>query len=216
MLFEAGHRPAPLKPVETGADPRPLDAIRLRSAAGREDLPLSIVCPVSLPDPVAPAAAAKAARVTITLSNLLACAANSAHHGSPLIVESAGGLLSPYAPGLTTADLAAALHLPLLLISRNALGTVNHTALAIAEIRRRALPLLGIVLVNTHPTPSPDQESNSSLIEDITGLSPLGILPYLPSREPPNLAAALRNNIDTQPILAALLAQPLPPPFSGK
>lgn len=203
--MEAGHRPIPHKPVETGADPQPLDAIRLRSAAGREDLPLSTVCPISLPDPVAPAAAAKAARITITLSGLLAFATNSARHGSPLIVESAGGLLSPYAPGLTTADLAAALHLPILLISRNSLGTINHTALAIAEIRRRALPLLGVVLVNTNPTPSLDQASNSSLIKDITGLSPLGIFPYLTSTEPRNLAAALRNNVDTRPILAAFI-----------
>jgi dethiobiotin synthetase len=178
-----------------------LDAIRLRAAAGRDDLALSLICPISLPDPVAPAAAASA---TINLSSLLTSARGAAQHGTHLIVESAGGLLSPYSASLTNADLATALGYPLLLISRNSLGTINHTALAIAEIRRRALPLVGTVLVNTLPTSSLDQASNFSLIEGVTGLRPLGIFPFLKSMSPHHLADAFRDNVDTRPILTAL------------
>jgi dethiobiotin synthetase len=205
LLYDCGHRPVPHKPVETGAAPLPTDAIRLRAATNRDDLPLSVVCPISFPDPIAPAAAASALGTTITLPGLLASANRAALYGTHLIVESSGGLLSPYASKLVSADLAAAMHLPLLLISRNSLGTVSHTALAAAEIRRRQLPFLGIILVNTQPIPSPDQPSNPSLIEDLTGFPPLGVLPFVDSASTSQLLAAFQKNIDLRSINAALL-----------
>jgi adenosylmethionine-8-amino-7-oxononanoate aminotransferase len=181
----------PFKPVETGADPDPQDALRLRAAALRDDLPLSLICPFAFPAPVAPAAAAALVGTSLTLAALCSAAHAAAAHGDFLLVESAGGLLAPYAPDLTSADLAAALGLPLLLVARNALGTVNHTALAVAEIRRRALPLAGIVLVNTSPEVTPDQASNAQLIASLTGVRPLCTIPHLPHATPANLAAAL-------------------------
>jgi dethiobiotin synthetase len=128
-------------------------------------------------------------------------------HGNLLLVETAGGLLSPYSATFTGADLAVDFGLPVLLIARNGLGTINHTALAIAELRRRALPLLGLILVNTSADSSPDQDTNASLIALQTGLSPMGTLPYLgPSPTPALLAAALESAVDLRPIFQALEA----------
>jgi dethiobiotin synthetase len=106
---------------------------------------------------------------------------------------------------VTSADLATALGFPVILVSRNALGTINHTALAIAEIRRRALPLAGIILVKTQPCATPDQPFNPSLIAQLTGETPLGILPYLDSPTPARLAAALEATTDLRPILGRLI-----------
>jgi dethiobiotin synthetase len=135
-------------------------------------------------------------------------AAYAASHGDFLLVETAGGVLSPYCGAFTAADLAADLGLPVLLVARNGLGPISHTALAIAELRRRALPLLGLILVNTSPALSPDQATNAALIAQQTGLTPLGTLPYVgSSREPSALAAALEAAVDLQalePLLAAL------------
>ena len=57
--------------------------------------------------------------------------------GGFLLVEGAGGLLVPYAGGETTADFAARIGLPLLVVGRTALGTINHIALTLAEAARR-------------------------------------------------------------------------------
>jgi dethiobiotin synthetase len=203
LLVGRGARPVPFKPVETGAEPLPLDATRLLSASGRDDIPLNIVCPYSYSEPVAPAAVA-AAKQALTLSVLLAHLRAAAAYGSPLVVETSGGILSPYAPQLTPADLAAALGFPVLLIARNGLGTINHTALAIAEIRRRALSLLGVVLVTTAAATTPDQRSNFSLISKATGLVPLGVLPFVEPQTPSQLAAALQANVNLLPILDSL------------
>lgn len=202
ILSSRGARPVPFKPVETGADPLPLDATRLLFASGRDDIPLNIVCPLSYSDPVA--AAAIALEQSLTLAGLQAHFRAASSYGAPLIVETAGGLLSPYSPHLTPADFAVALGLPVLLIARNGLGTINHTALAVAEIRRRELSLLGILLVTTASPPTPDQRSNHSLISDATGLEPLGVLPFLEVQTPAKIADALLTNINLRPILASL------------
>jgi adenosylmethionine-8-amino-7-oxononanoate aminotransferase len=181
----------PFKPVETGASPFPADALRLRDAAAREDIPLELICPHSFPDPVAPALAAEKAGQCLSSSALLSASRRLSSYGDYLIVESAGGLLTPYSPNLTGADLAAAFGLPVLLIARNSLGTINHTSLAIAEIRRRQLPLAGLIFVATSPHTTPDQADNARLVESLTGIRAFGVLPFLTHPTPQNLANAL-------------------------
>lgn len=199
ILASSGAKPVPFKPVETGAYPRPADAARLLAASMRKDIPLQIVCPITFPEPVSPAAASIGSPLTLT--TLLAHARQAASYGCPLVVESAGGVLSPYSPTLTSLDLATAFGFPVLLVARNGLGTINHTALAVAEIRRRSVHFLGTVLVNTDPECSPDQPSNSSLILAATGQSPLGILPFVASQTHTDLAASLSASVDLRPIL---------------
>jgi dethiobiotin synthetase len=165
---------------------------------------MDVICPFPFSAPLSPAAAALEAGVTISLPALLSAAATARTYGGPLIIESAGGLLTPYGRNLASADIAAALGLPVLLVARNSLGTINHTALALGEIRRRALPLLGTILVNTQPSGAPDHASNARQIADLTGETPLGVIPYLNTPTPGNLAAALEQAVDLGPLLAAL------------
>lgn len=204
LMAERGLRPVPFKPVETGAASGPQDATALRSAAQRDDLPIGIVCPIALQQPIAPAAAAATEGVDTSLQVLSDHFTAAASQGSVVLVESAGGLLAPYAPCLTGADLAAAFGLPVLLVARNALGTVNHTALAVAEIRRRGLPLVGIILVNVSNISSQDQPSNCFLIESSTGMRPLGVLPHVPTPTPDSLARQLETSTDLTPIWSAV------------
>jgi dethiobiotin synthetase len=200
LLAIRGFHPVPFKPVETGADPAPQDAAALLAAANRPDLPLDVVCPIPLRRPVAPAAAAVAEGVDTSLPVLSRHFAHAAAQGDVIVVESAGGLLTPYAAGVAGADLAAAFQLPLLLVARNSLGTVNHTALALAEIRRRRLPLLGLILVNTAAIPYPHDLSNAAQIADLTGIKSLGTLPFLPNPTPSLLADALQASVDLRPL----------------
>lgn len=197
-----GHRLIPFKPAETGATPDPLDAHLLHEASGAP-VGRDRVCLYPLPLPAAPQAAATHAGVTISLTAILHRARELAAAGDGLLVEPAGGLLVPYASDLTGADLAGHLGLPVLLIARAALGTVNHTALSVAELRRRRLDIAGIVLVRTRPDPEPHEETNAPLIQQLTGLMPLGTLPHLAesppsasqSPDPDRLARALEQAV---------------------
>jgi adenosylmethionine---8-amino-7-oxononanoate aminotransferase len=199
-----GLAPVPFKPVETGADPDPEDALCLRSAAGRDALPRELICPYAFPPPVAPALAAEQASTRLALADIIETARRAAVHGNFLLVESAGGVLSPYSEDLTAADIAAALGLPLLLVARNTLGTINHTALAVAELRRRHLPLVGVLLVNTTAESTPDCAHNLRFIRALTGVRVLGTLPFLSAPTPDGLAAALSANVDVDALFPTL------------
>lgn len=177
-----GGQPIPYKPVETGCTPTPEDALRLWQAA-EPPTTLAETCPFPLPLPVAPAAAAAAAGMQLDLADLVRRGRELSHRGDFLLVEGAGGLLAPYVGAETNADLAAALGLPILLVGRTALGTINHVALTVAELRRRQLPILGLVLVRTQDSSGPHESTNGPLIETLTGLRPLATVPYLSPAE---------------------------------
>jgi dethiobiotin synthetase len=195
LAHRLGLRPVPHKPVETGCQPTPDDALRLLSASHRTDLSLLDVCPVQLSLPVAPALAAEAAELTLRPAALAGVARDLAGRGNFLVVETAGGLLSPYGPRFTCADLAAALPLPIILVAPNRLGTINHACLAMAELARRHLHLAAFILVDTSPDSTPDRPHNGRLIADQTGILPLLTLPFLVQPDPDQLADALSARI---------------------
>jgi dethiobiotin synthetase len=135
-----------MKPIETGVGPQgPLDAIALAEAAAVDDPPES-VCPQRFALPAAPeVAAAREGRAVDLEAVRVAYEALAARHDF-LVVEGAGGLLVPIAPGLSMADLARELGLPLLVVARGRLGTINHTRLTLEVARARGLPLAGVVI----------------------------------------------------------------------
>jgi dethiobiotin synthetase len=173
-----GYRPIPYKPVETGCTPVPEDAFRLWQAAEPPST-LAETCPFPLPLPAAPAAAAAAVGLQLDLADLVQRGRDLSARGDFFLVEGAGGLLAPYAGTVTNADLAAALGLPILLVGRTGLGTINHVALTLAELRRRDLPVVGLVLMRTQEALGPHEATNASLIEALTGLAPQATVPFL-------------------------------------
>jgi dethiobiotin synthetase len=203
LAARAGLRLVPFKPVETGVGrDGPSDARALIAATRRFDLDLSAVCPVTFPEPVAPAAAAHHHRRPVAIPTLLAAAARLRSQGDALLVESAGGLLSPYTPRTTAADLATRMGLPLLLVARNGLGTINHTALCLAELRRRKLPVAAVLLVAT-ATPPPHDERNAPLIAALTGVRP-DVVPFLTDPTPEAVADVLAGAPSVRRLLRTL------------
>jgi dethiobiotin synthetase len=178
LAQQRGLRPVPFKPAETGCDPHPADARALWLAAG-SPVAETDVCLYSLRLPAAPAQAAAAEGITIDLQCICDHARTLAARGGLLLVEGAGGLLVPYSPGVTCLDIAARLELPLLVVARTALGTVNHTALTLREAHRSSLEVAGVILNRTTPAQAPHEPGNADLIAELTGHRPLGTLPWL-------------------------------------
>jgi dethiobiotin synthetase len=201
-----GRRPIPVKPAETGCAPDPTDAIALRQAAGAP-LTLAEVCPHQLRLPAAPAQAASAEGVLLDLDQLANHVRKVAARGDFVLVEGAGGLLVPYAGASTAADLAGALGLPLLIVARTALGTINHAALTLREARHRGLPVAAVLLNQTTREEGPHASGNAALITAVTGTPVTCQLPFVPDREradPERIADLLVSAIGT-PVLDSLL-----------
>ena len=99
-----------------------------------------------------------------------------------LIVEGAGGLFVPLNEKDTILDLIAILKIPVILVSKNYLGSINHTLLSVNALKQRGIPIAGLVF-NGEPTPSTED-----IIESMTGL------PILFRLEP--LAEISRSSIE--------------------
>jgi dethiobiotin synthetase len=202
----AGLRPIPFKPVETGCDPEPADAGALWRSA-QPPIPQSDVCLYALRLAAAPSVAAAAEGERIDLDRIVERAHALAARGDFLLVEGAGGLLVPYDDALTTVDLAARLALPLLIVARTALGTVNHTGLTLREAARNGLTVAGVIFNRTSARLGPHEPSNAALVSTLTGQNVLGTLPFLSAAaqtDPDLLADALESSV-AEDALARLL-----------
>ena len=134
------------KPVQAGLTPA-TDAGTVRELVQN---PVSHFHPerFRLQLPASPHAAAAAEGRTLRPADFALPA--TANH---LIVEGAGGLLVPLAPGFLVVDLIAQLGLDVVVVSRNYLGSINHTLLTLEALRARGLPVRGLIF-NGEPTPA--------------------------------------------------------------
>jgi len=149
-LRRAGVDVGVMKPAESGCRMGagalvPADARALLRASGARD-PLDLVNPYRFSEPLAPAVAAKRAGIRISIARIMKAFHDLAQRHDRLIVEGAGGILVPLAGRLTYLDLAERLHLPVLIVARPNLGTINHTLLTVLAVRSRNLPIAGIVI----------------------------------------------------------------------
>jgi dethiobiotin synthetase len=105
---------------------------------------------------------------------------------SALVCEGVGGLLVPLTPDYSVRDLAVELALPLIVVARTGLGTINHTLLTVEAARAAGLHVAGIVMTPWPAYPEPIEQSNRATIERLSGVAVSG----LPPTTPPKLAAA--------------------------
>lgn len=173
-----------LKPSETGVGADgPLDALALWRAAGLE-VPIEAVCPQPFALPAAPAVAAAAeGRALDRAAIRRAFDALAARH-EIVVVEGAGGLLVPLDDETTMAGLARELGLPLLVVARAALGTINHTLLTLEAARARGLPVAGVVVSHAGGPLSPADARNLDWLRRHLGERLLGEVPPLGPEEP--------------------------------
>ena len=85
-----------------------------------------------------------------------------------MLVEGAGGWLTPVANDATIADLCVALALPVIVVAANRLGCISHTLLTIECLRTRQLECLGIILNTIRPQPNEATRTNRALLEEFS------------------------------------------------
>ena len=184
-LRARGIRVGVMKPVETGVEEaRPQDALALARAANRSDA-LAEISPLRFALPTAPSVAAKAEGRTIDIDQLLKGFETLEQNCDWLLVEGAGGLRVPLAPGCDMIDLAERMALPILIVARASLGTINHTLLSLDAIEARGLSLAGVVISYPGGPVSPPDRANLSALIEALGDRLLGVLPPLAEGQDP-------------------------------
>jgi dethiobiotin synthetase len=165
------------KPIQSGRDDGGLtDRNRVGQLTGLEPERL-LPERYCLGQPLSPHLAARLDGVEIELTDF----ALPVGLDRPLIVEGAGGLLVPINDRHLMIDLIGHLGLPVVLVARSGLGTINHTLLSIGALRRSGIPILGVILngplnpENRRAIEFYGQVSVIAEVEPIEDLSPEGL-----------------------------------------
>jgi dethiobiotin synthetase len=146
-LRRRGVRAAAFKPISCGTGGR-RDA-EVYASIMHHELPLDVINPVYLRHPLAPSVAAKLERKRIDLQKIFRVYRQLTSSFSVVLVEGAGGLMVPIRDNFFVADLAKTMKLPLLVVARLGLGTINHSLLTIQQARVHGLTIAGIILNDT-------------------------------------------------------------------
>jgi dethiobiotin synthetase len=179
LLRSTGRAVRVSKPVATGAAGMSEDTLQLAAAAGvseREEL--EAITPWRFPEPAAPPVAARAVGVELELATLVQAVRRQAQLEAMLLVEGVGGLLCPLTERDTVAELVRELNLPLVIVARRALGTLNHTLLTVEAARHRKLTIAGVVISETTAPESVAEQTNIEELRRRLVVPLLGVLAH--------------------------------------
>jgi dethiobiotin synthetase len=189
-LAASGVRACGMKPVAAGAELRDgelhNDDADMLIAAGNVHLPASITTPYMLREPAAPHIAAALENVTIESAPIIAAFAEIQAASDAVVVEGVGGFRVPFNDSFDSADLAAQLNLPVILVVGMRLGCISHALLTVEAIVARGLVLAGWVANTADPDMSFEQENIEALAQRI----PAPLLGRVPRLQTPTAAAA--------------------------
>jgi dethiobiotin synthetase len=173
------------KPIQTGSR----EGTDRATVMGLASLPRERTIPETycFAPPVSPHLAARCAGTRIELRKIKM---PSLPRDENLIVEGAGGVLVPVNDSQLMTHVMKRLKLPILLVARSSLGTINHTTLSLAALRAVGLEVRGVIMVG-----KPNRE-NRKAIEHYGNVAVVGTIPVLPRINRRTLVATFRKHFD--------------------
>ncbi len=154
------------------------DAIFLKHAAQVDDA-LNLINPICLRHPLAPSVAAEIEGVSVNLRQIDDAFAELCQRHEFIVVEGVGGIAVPICEDMLVANLAQRFQLPLIVVARPNLGTINHTVLTVEFARSYNLEICGIVLnASQEGAKGLVEETNPKELERLTHLPILGTVPF--------------------------------------
>ncbi len=170
-----------MKPMETGVPLIPdnqSDAERLIAAAEVPE-PLEEVSPIRLQTPASPYQACLLEGVDLDLSVISENFLKISNRHSLTLVEGVGGLVVPLTRTQMLTDLIKELNLPLILVSRLSLGTLNHTLMTVRIANQLGLSIKGIIFNQSQAGEISKVEAGCpEIIKELSGVDILGTLPF--------------------------------------
>jgi len=175
-----------MKPIATGIPQKngfkSSDAELLAKMAGSTD-PENEINPIFLPLEASPLAASMALNVDIKLDEVFSAFKRLTSKHEFVIVEGIGGVMVPIKQNYFVIDMIKEMNIPVLVVSRAALGTLNHTLLTVRTCREYELNVVGIV-VNGARDNNVIEKTVSEMIHELTGIFVVGSIPFVDMFDP--------------------------------
>ncbi len=179
-----GRKVCGMKPVESGCTRDgdalvPRDGMFLREMS-HVDEPIDLITPCRFENPLAPMAASQIERKDADIAGIRSSFSRLSEKYDTVIVEGIGGLMVPIMKDYFVVDLAQELGLPLIVVSRPGLGTINHILLTVDCAAKAGLDVAGIVL-NYAGRPENDaaEKTNPGLLAQVCRIPLIGTFPHL-------------------------------------
>jgi dethiobiotin synthetase len=199
-----------MKPFEAGLmlrgkDLLPWDAICLKEASGSQD-DMGLINPYAFEAPLSPLAASEEENIHIDLEMLDRIYQSLLKKHEILLVEGAGGILVPIRKDFFFVDLIKRWNVPVLVVSRLGIGTINHTLLTCRYLKEEGIRVVGVILNDSDSKTDPSKKSNPEILTRYLDVPLLGVFPYeeaLVRSERPRevLASIIADHIDLKPLL---------------
>ncbi|MCD4706463.1 MAG: dethiobiotin synthase [Candidatus Sabulitectum sp.] len=203
----SGINAVPAKPVQTGCVngiAEDLEFSLKTAGLSFSDAVKDKLCPLQFVPACSPHLAAELAGTPIDLARMVAGLEKLRSDFECVVAEGAGGIFVPLGYGKTMLDLMVALDWPVVLVSSDKLGTINHTLLSISALQNAGLDVAGIIINHASPPSKLISESNTSAILEYGGVRILGEIPFSPNSFPDHSFAAICK------ILKGILSDELP------
>lgn len=164
-----------------------------------------------LKEPVAPSIAAEMENIVIDRNVIQKDYEHISKESDCTIVEGAGGLMVPVAPRFLMLDMIKMLDLPIVIVIRPDLGTVNHTLLTINQAAAAGIKVRGVI-INNFPEKTNDISMKSAprLIEEYSDAKVLGIVKHFSNVKklnPSDLITNILNGIDIESVFDVKIAK---------
>lgn len=202
-LHLLGLSPGAMKPAETGCSREgdvlmPFDGSFLKQIAKMDD-PITQVTPCCLVSPLAPLAASEVDMIQIDTASFKSAFDKLSEKYGVMVVEGIGGLMVPITEQYFVVDMAREIGLPLLIVARPGLGTLNHTLLTIRCAEAEGLTVAGIILNQSYPSEdTPAERTNVKMLTRLCNAPIIGVFPYLKNISEMTLEMAALRNFDLE------------------
>jgi len=196
-----------MKPFETGLSRKNgkwelQDGEFLKNMAGRTDHDC-LVTPFCFDKPLSPFAAAELDHTKIDLEKVYHAYAELSSRVELVLVEGAGGIMAPVKNDYLFANLAKDLNIPIIIVSKPGLGTINHTLLTIKAAQFFGLEIIGIIFSRSNNSDRDiSEKTNPEIIKIFSGIPLLGSVPFIPSLNRENLSKVIEKHIDINNIIS--------------
>jgi adenosylmethionine-8-amino-7-oxononanoate aminotransferase len=167
-----------MKPLQSGGRE---DTDFLIKALGAKD-EIELINPCYFKKPLAPLIASEVEDIRIDILSIKNAFDELSKRHDIVIVEGIGGLLVPITEDYFVSDLILELDIPVIIVSRPELGTINHTLLTAKHAKESGMDIIGIIFNETKKRRKGlAEKTNPSIIEKLSGVPILGTLSYISS-----------------------------------
>jgi dethiobiotin synthetase len=194
ILTDKGLKVGVFKPIATGCkrawDGLISDDTEFLAYCANSDLSLSTITPVGYRTPAAPVVSAAREGLSIDFDAIAAAYKDICQNSDAVSVEGIGGVRVPLTEQFDLLDLAVEFDLPVVIVARPSLGTINHTLMTIDCVRAAELKIAGVVINGYNAAESAIAEDTvPEVIAKFSGADILAVVPFdeTVSIEKPNL-----------------------------